>query len=54
MRKKRLKNLGHYKKPKETTKIRKAKNHLKLFLTKKNTPQWEILIEEYKLLKKIA
>ncbi len=49
MRKKRLKELVRCHKKKMTTKERKARNHLKLFLTKKNTPYWEVLLEEYRL-----
>lgn len=49
MRKKRMKELIRCHKKKVTTKERKARNHLKLFLNKKSTPHWELLLEEYKL-----
>jgi len=36
-----------------TTRVKKAKNHFKLFVHKKNLPAWELLLEEYKLIKRI-
>ncbi len=41
-------------KKKLTTRVKKAKNHFKLFTHKKNVPSWELLLEEYKLLKNLT
>ncbi|WP_164848205.1 hypothetical protein [Halobacteriovorax sp. HLS] len=54
MRKKNSKELVRCKKSKLTSRQRKARNHLKLFTLKKNTPEWEILLEEYRLRKSAA
>ncbi len=37
-----------------TKKSRKALNHLKLFRFKRNVPEWEIELEEYKYKKLLA